>query len=185
MMDELQREREQGFDLEYLAEALPEMAELGDRYKTPGFGLAAQLFACTAKVVLDRLGPEEGEGVLKAAVEAFGLERGRRIAEKVKAAGKPLTFRNWLIYGDIDSTLNFSPEPAVDNGDLVVKVNACTFSKAAEQWGMGKYADIYCRYVDFAILKGYNPDIKLELDHHRATGRDYCVFRYIMKEGNK
>jgi predicted ArsR family transcriptional regulator len=184
-MDEVQREKEHGFDLEYLAEAVPEIAELGDRHKTPGFGLAAQLFACTAKVVLERLGPEEGEKVLKEAVEEFGLQRGRRIAERVKADGKPLTFRNWLIYGDIDTARNFSPEPAVDNNDLVVKVNNCTFSKAAEQWGLGEFADIYCRYVDYAILHGYNPDVKLEMDHHRATGNDHCVFRYIMKEANK
>ena len=181
-MDDLTREKEQGFDFDYLMDAVTQSIELGDRYKTPGFGLAAQLFAVLAREIVGRLGLKEAEPLIKKAVEAFGRERGRRIAERVQAAGRPLTFKNWLIYGDIDSGRNFAPQPEIVDGDLVVRANACTFYNAAREWGLEEYAHLYCKYVDYAILEGYNPDIIMSLEERQATGRDHCLFRYRMKQ---
>ena len=147
--------------------------------------MAAQLFSSVAKFVIERLGSEEGESLLKEAVEYFGKERGKKIAEKVKAEGKTLTFKNWLIYSDIDSIRNFRPNSSVDNGDFVVKTKNCTFYQAAKEWGLGEYSKIYCDNVDYKILEGYNPDIKLILKNRQATGKKRCVFRYVVKEDNK
>ena len=181
-MDDLTREKKEGFDFAYLGDVPQKKEEVGDQFMTPGFGLAAQLFSSTAKVIMDRLGPEEGEQVLKEAVERFGFERGRRIAERVKGEGLPLTFKNWLIYSDIDASENFQPLPDIQDTDLVVKVSNCTFYNAAQQWGLGEYAHIYCKYVDYKILEGYNPDVKMELQERQATCEDFCLFRYRMKE---
>jgi hypothetical protein len=184
-MDDIRKEKEEGFDFAYLGDVPAKKTEIGTTYQTPGFGLAAQLFSLTAKAVIDRLGDEQGTALLKEAVEEFGRERGRHIAERVKALGLPLSFKNWLIYSDIDSSANFEAIPAVEEGDLVVRVNNCTFYNAAREWGIERYAHIYCRNVDYAILAGYNPDIKLVLSERGSTGEDHCVFRYIMKEVNK
>jgi hypothetical protein len=184
-MDEISREKERGFDFEYLGDVPQRKQALGAQYQTPGFGFAAQLFCMTARGVIDKFGEEQGAAVLKAAVEQFGRERGRKIAERVKGLGMPLSFKNWLIYSDIDSSANFAALPAIQDGDLVVKVDNCTFFNAARSWNLEQYAQIYCRNVDYAILAGYNPDIKLVLTERSATGMDHCVFRYIMKEANK
>ena len=181
-MDEWQREQEQGLDWEYMIDALPRMEEVGDKYKTPGFGLAAQLFACTARGIIERLGAKEAEILLKKSIETFGFERGKRVAQRVRDQGLPLSLKNWLIYGDIDSDRNFKNEPDIVDGDLVVKVNECTFFQAAEEWGLGQYAHIYCKYVDYCILKGYNPEIVMTLEERQRTGKDYCLFRYKVKK---
>lgn len=183
-MDDLEREKEEGFSWEYLGDVPQKKEEAGDRYLTPGFGLAARLFSSVAQAVIDRLGPDDGEELLGEAVERFGEQRGAGIAAKVGAEGKPLTFKNWLIHTDIH-TSNFQNIPDLDEGDLVVKVSGCAFYDAAEQWGLGEYARIYCKYADHAILRGYNPDIKLVLETRQSSGRDHCVFRYTMKEANK
>jgi hypothetical protein len=182
-MDELKKEKEEGLDWEYLMEVPKKKDEVGDTYQTPGFGLAAQLFACVAKAAIEKLGPEEGEALLKEGIELFGRERGRHIAERVKAMDKPLTIKNWLIYTDIDSG-NFGATPKVDDSDLYIDVGSCAFYDAAAQWGMEEYACIYCKYADYAILGGYNPDIKLILEP-REPGGDHCSFRYVIKESNK
>lgn len=184
-MNDSDREKNVGFDFEYLMDIPREKETVGDKYQTPGFGIGGQLFATVAKSVLETLGNENGEKLLREAVENFGRERGKRIAERVKAAGKPLTFKNWLIYTDIDTNRNFLAEPSIEDGDLVAKVSHCTFYKSAAQWGLGKYVKIYCKYVDYAILDGYNPDIKLILKHRESSEQDFCTFRYIMKEANK
>ena len=56
-MDDLVREKEKGFDSEYLNDVLDKKVEVGDKYQTPGFGLAAQLFSTVAKHVIEKIGP--------------------------------------------------------------------------------------------------------------------------------
>ncbi len=183
-MDDIRREKEKGLSRWYLKDVLLRRRVIGDTYHTPGFGFAAQLFAVMSKLILARLGPEEGEALIKEAVEHYCHERGRRIADVVRGLGKPLTFKNWLIYTDIDGS-NFEARPSIDNHDLLAEVHRCTFMAAAEKWGLKEYAALYCKYADHAILNGYNPDITLELQSRHETGKDYCLFRYIMKDENK
>jgi len=180
-MNELQRERKKGLSIWYLKDVLLKRKLIGKRYQTPGFGLAAQLFATMCKVIIQRLGSAEGEALIKEAVESFGRERGKRIAEKVAAQGKPLSFKNWLIYTDIDGG-NFSAKPSIVDHNLLAHVKECSFYKAASEWGLGEYASIYCKYADYAILEGYNPDVKLMLETRHKNGKDHCLFCYSMKE---
>ena len=49
--------------------------------------IMARLFAYIAREVIDRFG-SEGEAAIRAAVGKFGEDRGRVIAENVRAAGK-------------------------------------------------------------------------------------------------
>jgi hypothetical protein len=183
-MNELEREKKKGLSFPYLLKVVFMRLAAGKKYQTPGFGLAGQLFATVAKEVINRLGPQEGEKLLRAAVEEFGRERGGRIAATVKGRGKPLSLRNWLIHTDI-SPDNFEAKPSFPGGDLVACVGNCTFMKAASQWGLAEYAKIYCKYADYAILGGYNPDVTLLLEDRHGTGRDFCRFQYIMKDENR
>ncbi|MBN1881553.1 MAG: L-2-amino-thiazoline-4-carboxylic acid hydrolase [Deltaproteobacteria bacterium] len=120
--------------------------------------------------------------MLKEAIERFGFKRGRRIAENVKGLGLPLTFKNRRICSDLDSSKNLQPIPDIQDDDLVVKVSHCTFYNAEKTWGLGEYAHIYCKYVDYKILEGYSQDVKMELFQRQTTGEDFCLFRYRMKE---
>jgi hypothetical protein len=183
-MDDLQREKKKGINLLYLAKGALMRLLVGKKHHTPGFGLAAQLFATMAKHIMEELGPEKGEALIKKAVEAFGRERGKRIAQTAKDLGKPLSLRNWLLYTDI-SPDNFTAKPRLPDGDLEAEVSSCNFYNAAEKWGLGEYAKLYCKYADYAILDGYNPDVKLVLEQRQKTGKDHCLFRYILKEANK
>ncbi len=181
-MNDLEREKKKGLSLPYLAGVIFARLRMRRRHQTPGFGLAAQLFSVMAKHVIASLGPAEGEKLIRAAVEEFGRERGRRIAGKVTAAGKPLSLRNWIIYTDI-APENFPVKTSFPDGDLVAQVGDCSFMSSARKWGLGEYAKLYCKYADHAILGGYNPDVTLKLDDRHSTGRDYCTFRYVMKKG--
>jgi hypothetical protein len=183
-MNDLEREKKKGLSIWYLKDVLIRRRLIGKKYQTPGFGLAAQLFATMCRTIIKKLGPDEGEALIREAVQAFGRERGRRIAQRVKALGKPLSIKNWLIYTDIDGG-NFPVKPYIDNNDLVAPVAECSFNRAAREWGLEEYSCLYCRDADYAILEGYNPDIKLILKQRHETGKDHCLFRYIIRESNK
>ncbi len=183
-MNDLEKEKKKGLSIGYLKDVIIRRLFIGKKYHTPGFGIAAQLFASMSREIIEKLGQEEGEAVIKKAVESFGKERGKRIAGRVKALGKPLSFKNWLIYTDIDGS-NFPVKPRIENNDLVAPVTECSFNHAASRWGLDEYSCLYCKYADYAILEGYNPDVKLVLEQRHQTGKDHCLFRYIMKEDNK
>ena len=180
-MKELEREKKKGFSLLYLVKAAIMRTLIGDRYQTPGFGLAGQLFASVAREVMETLGPREGEELLKRAVRSFGKERGKRIAGRVAAQGKQLSLRNWIIHTDIAPS-NFPAKVSFPDGRLEAKVENCAFMAAADRWGLREFAALYCKYADHAILDGYNPDVELTLKSRHETGNDFCVFRYRMKE---
>ncbi len=184
LMDDLKREKTKGLSRWYLKDVLLKRRIIGKAHHTPGFGFAALIFSVMSRLIMEKLGKAEGEELIARAVRTFGLERGKRIASVVAGLGKPLSFKNWLIYTDIESS-NFEASPSIDRDDLVAEVHNCSFMAAAKKWGLEDYASLYCKYADYAILEGYNPDIRLKLETRHETGRDYCLFRYIMKESNK
>ncbi len=184
-MDELEREKKEGLSWDYLADVPAKKDEIGDKYQIPGWGLGATLFSFAAKAVIDELGPEKGEALLKKAIEEFGRARGRRIAGIVKGLGKPLTFKNYLIYSDVDPR-NTHPQPVdIVNGDFIMKTGECVLWNTAGEFGLRDFSSFFCKYFDDGVLDGYNQDIKLTKAYRYQTGKDHCVFRWIMKESNK
>jgi hypothetical protein len=184
-MDELEKEKKEGLSWDYLAGVLTEQKEIGDKYKITGWGLGAALFSFAAKAVIEELGLEKGEALLKKAIEEFGRERGKRIAGIVKGLGKPLTLKNWFIYNDMYPQ-NTNPQPIdIVNGDYIMKTGECVLFNTTREFGLSDFSQFFCKYDDEAVFEGYNPDIKLLKDYRYQTGKDHCVFRYIIKESNK
>ena len=180
-MDEIKKEKEDGLDWEYLAEGLKEKEALKGEYYTPHAGLFGQMFSVFAKSVIDVVGKEKGEAIIMRAVEVFGEERGRRIAEKVRALDKPLSFKNFMAYTDLDSSMILEYAPKIEDGDLHLEINRCDFEQGASEWGLREYFKYYCMYVDVAILKGYNPELNLEIPKKLSDGDDICFFKYNIK----
>ena len=75
-MDELKKEQIDGIDWEIFGEALKERQEVGEQNITPLASHLGQLFAVTAEKIIQKLGPQEGEELLKEIIEKFAEERG-------------------------------------------------------------------------------------------------------------
>jgi hypothetical protein len=180
-MDEIQKERAEGISWEYLGEAMKKKAALEGKQLTPMPSLMGQMFAVFAKSVIDAMGKEQGEAVIKDAVQTFGRTRGKRIADRVKAQGLELTFANFLIYLDLDSSAALTFTPSLENGNMFLNISSCAFTEGAKALGLEEYFHYYCRWVDNAILEGYNPDLVLEIPQTLSDGADACIFRYLIK----
>jgi len=184
-MDELEKEKEEGVSWDYMADVPIKKEEIGDKYQIPGWGLGAILFSWVAKTVIEELGQEKGEILLKKAIEEFGRARGKRIAAIVKGLGKPLTFKNFLIYNDMDPR-NTNPQPVdIVDGDFIMKTGECVLWNTAGDFGLRDFSQFFCKYADDGVLEGYNPDIKLIKNYRYQTGKDHCVVRWVVKESNK
>jgi hypothetical protein len=180
-MNESEKERTDGLDWEYLGEVMKKKTALEGKQLTPMPSLMGQMFAVFAKTIIDAMGKDKGEAVIRDAVQTFGRTRGKRIAERVKSEGLELTFGNFLIYMDLDSSAALTFVPSLESGNMILNISRCAFTEGAKALGLEDYFHYYCRWVDNAILEGYNPDLVLEIPQTLSGGADACIFRYLIK----
>jgi hypothetical protein len=162
-------------------EVLKAQSEVGKKYKTHFFAMFSQLFCTITEEVINQFGDKGREAIAKAVVN-YGEERGRRIAEVVKSLGKELNIKNFFIYGDLDSSSIVKMKPKIVDGNPEIVIRDCVFCNACREWDKEDYGKIYCEYVDEAILKGYNPELILEIPSRMTMGDKKCHFRYIIKQ---
>lgn len=142
--------------------------------------LFCRLFANIAKEVVDKFG-EEGEKAIKDGVWAFGVERGRNIAERAKANGCEIDAYSYLSNYDMGRGDDFTADNTYGDNQVEQLFSQCGF---ADQWledGTERYGKLYCDVIDPAIAKGYSED--LECIHDRRIYEDgVCSFCFRMKK---
>ncbi len=123
-----------------------------------------------------------GEQGLDASVKGtilYGRERGLRMAMRCRADGKPLTPRNYLIYGEWVDDRKWSELSSGGLKPYVLNFNRCGWSDTWQKNGMEKYGAIYCTWIDQELVRGFNPDNSLRIDCTRPQGADKCSFGFI------
>lgn len=137
----------------------------------------ALLFAWLARAVLRRAGEERGEALIRRAVARYGEQRGRRMALRARMAGEPLTMAAFLAYGELiwpDDAGEF--DEAVRGPDLVERVSRCLWHGAWVENDLLPYGRFYCLEVDAALVRGFNPGLRLDVNGTLSNGAPCCEF---------
>jgi hypothetical protein len=123
--------------------------------------------------------PERGREIIRRAIRSFGLDRGKRIAERVKRQGLPLTIENLHRFYDMPIVSGWEPKGECRSDGYYSRTEACTFADVWQQLGYAEIGRLYCE-VDPAIREGYNPDIEYLSTSNILDGDPYCssVSRY-------
>ncbi|MFW9785566.1 MAG: L-2-amino-thiazoline-4-carboxylic acid hydrolase, partial [Candidatus Heimdallarchaeota archaeon] len=87
-----------------------------------------------------------------------------------------------LIYNTFDSQQTAKYKTNIVDGNVEVVIRSCVFCDGCKDWDKQEFGKIYCEYIDTAILKGYNPNIKFQLESSLTHGDKSCIQRYIIKE---
>ncbi len=143
-------------------------------------GHHALLFGWIAREVIERLGEERGEEVLKKAVWKYGEQRGRRMALRIKADGRAPNMVNYRAYGEWEAGKGeMEIKVVARKPHLHVQVFKCCWTTAWEENGLSQYARCYCPTADEAIVHGFNPDLTIDIPGNRANGDSCCdlIFR--------
>ncbi|MFX0017451.1 MAG: L-2-amino-thiazoline-4-carboxylic acid hydrolase [Promethearchaeota archaeon] len=171
----------EGFTNDDLMEVLKGQTEVGSKYKSHFFAMFAQLFCTIAEVIISEFA-EKGREAMVNAVKKYGEERGRRIAEIVKSQDKELNLKNFFIYGDLDAKNTLKYTPKIVDGNIEIVGRDCVFCNGCREWDKVEYGQIYCEYIDISILKGYNPNLRIEVPSTLTKENRRCILRYIVKE---
>ena len=138
----------------------------------------ANLFALIYKAAVDFYG-EKGALAADEGTKLYGQQRGGRMAQRAVKDGQPLTMENYLLYGEwVDK--NGHSKNAVAATEPVYCTNGivCGWCEAWKAAGLLEYGKNYCTYVDKNFVKGFNPQLKLDIDSVLSQGGDVCAFRW-------
>ena len=139
----------------------------------------AVLYALIAREVISALGPERGEPLVLRATTHYGEGRGRRMARRARADGTPLSMAAYLRYGEwSDPNEEAVQESAVEDSDLRVSVRGCPWHLAWQAHDLLDYGKLYCRVIDEALVRGFNPDLRLNVESTAPNGAESCRFSF-------
>jgi hypothetical protein len=145
--------------------------------KVTMFDIFAKMFGFVAREVVGTFGPE-GRAALIRAVESFGLERGRGIAERARLRGLPNTPENYLSSYDMDRSDEFECFDGPGEGGVEQIFTGCPLARRFEAEGLKEFGLIYCQTIDPALARGFNERMECVHDEHFFThGRCRFVFR--------
>ena len=137
----------------------------------------ALLFAWLSKAAIERAGEVRGEEAVRKAVRKYARERGGRMAMRAEAAGDALSMTNFMAYGEWQASPGESEQTVVqEEGQVRTAVHRCPWSVAWEREGLIPYGRFYCLEIDTSLLKGFDPDLKLDVLCTQTNDGEDCVF---------
>jgi hypothetical protein len=140
----------------------------------------ALLFGWIARAVIEAIGEQNGEVIIRKAVQQYGNQRGRRMALRAKSNRHPLNMANYIAYSEwISSPGSQHEKEMVEKApDAKVHIHKCPWYAAWKENGLLPFARIYCQEIDQALVYGFNPDLKLDVNGTLTNGADRCEFVY-------
>lgn len=138
----------------------------------------AVLFSTIVENTIENLG-EQADETLKEAVEYYGNQRGSRMAQRTEFDGEELNLKNYIIYGEWaarEGEMDISFPELSPEVNMVAK--KCPWYNSWAERDLLKEGAYYCRYIDPALAKGYNPELVLDTVTNRTEGAEKCDFYF-------
>jgi hypothetical protein len=115
-------------------------------------------------------------GLLGTAIERIAQEQGARLAEV--AGGRSLQlFARALEMWKRDDALRIEMLEQTENR-LFFNVVRCRYAELYRRLGMAELGSLLSCNRDFALIKGFNPDVVLTRTQTIMDGARYCDFRF-------
>lgn len=125
---------------------------------------------------------EAGKRAFIQAAQTYGEQRGKRMAMRAIADGRPLGLLEYFAYGEYPSTDEFfQVDMWGEPGVVHEKVTRCPWADIFAQRGLKDCGDLYCREIDRAIVRGFNPELELETASTQHYGS--CCRFYFRQPG--
>jgi len=138
----------------------------------------AMTFAWLAQETIHRFGAD-GEKTILEGIRRYGERRGGRMAARARADGRPNDVSGYLLYGELRFGETDNEFQVVQKTPyLEVHTKQCAWHSTWSKRGMLEYGRLYCQEIDCAIIRGFNPGFRFEVDGTLTNGAPYCRFLY-------
>lgn len=114
---------------------------------------------------------------MRKAVRRYGEQRGRRMALRAQRDRQALNFATYLRYGEWRSVSHESmSERATEGANLINRVRVCPWNNAWLDASLPRFGRLYCQEIDLALVRGFNPELRLEVNQTLSNGGAFCEF---------
>ena len=134
----------------------------------------AMMLSYLAKTIMESLGNEKGEAILRKGLREFGKARGRGIRENLDSLGLKPTVENFGKYYDFPMFAGFKVTREIIGDGRHSMISFCplgNFWKETEDKQIGL---IYCDEVDDGIREGFDPNLKHKNLKNPMRGDPIC-----------
>jgi hypothetical protein len=139
----------------------------------------ALLFGWLANAVVERVGEQRGEAVIRQAVRKYGEQRGRRMALRAAANGHALSMAAYFGYAEYRVSPGAIPLKIVERSpNAKGRIPTCPWYVTWKEHGLLSVGRLYCLEVDQALVRGFNPELKLVVNATLTEGAAECEFVY-------
>jgi hypothetical protein len=137
----------------------------------------AILFAEMAKAVCEQAGDSRGRDVIRTAVRRYGEERGQRMAARAQANGHALDMIDYFVYSEFKTSPGSMSQTltACDQGIALLNTK-CPWYTAWNEKGLMDWGCLYCQEIDSAVVRGFNPELRIDVRGTRSNGDAACDF---------
>jgi hypothetical protein len=139
----------------------------------------AMLFAWIARAIIERVGDQRGEAIIRKATRQYGEERGRRMALRAQANKHILSMTNYFGYadykivGEIDLKITKHDPHA-----MAFCIPKCPWHTAWKENNLLSFGRLYCLEIDPALVHGFNPELRVDVNATLPNGAAQCEFVY-------
>jgi hypothetical protein len=141
--------------------------------------MQAMLIAWIVKAAIGKAGKEKAEPAIKKAVIRYGEQRGKRMAMRATANQHPLTMFSYVLYGEWKvGEGEMIILPTQDGPNLRSKIPKCNWYTAWSANGLVEFGKYFCQSIDKAVVHGFNPQLKLEINAIKPDGSQECDFLF-------
>lgn len=137
----------------------------------------ALLFAFLARALLENE-PGDGMRFLEQWVKSYGRERGGRSARRCLNDGHTLSVKNYFVYSEWNDERGWNRSQIISLAPYQHYTTECGWHKSWQKHKLLEYGALYCRWVDEALVEGFNPDLQIEVGGSLASGAAQCSFTW-------
>ncbi len=133
--------------------------------------IMAKLYKYMSDEVINAVGKDQGEKIVRKAVWKFGKERGKNIRNKVLDNNLDLTLENMIKYYDMPLNNAWEAEVELKADMFKEVVSYCPFAQEWIESNSEELGYIYCEQ-DIALMKAYNENIDFNRNENIMDGTD-------------
>jgi len=136
----------------------------------------ARILTPVVEAMAAQFGREAVAAVLRDAIVRIAEQQGRQLAQLMGGNGLA-EFKASLQFWIRDNALEIEVLEQTESC-LSFNVRRCRYAELYSQLGMSAMGGTLSCARDFALIKGFNPDIHLERTQTIMAGAPFCDFRY-------
>ncbi len=137
----------------------------------------ALFFSSVAKSVIRGAGEERDGMLIRKAVRKYGRQRGKRMALRARQNGHGLTVDNYFAYGEWKVPKNdMDFKLSERNPHARLNVFKCPWYVVWKENNLLDYGQYFCREIDAALVRGFNPDLEIQVNSTLTHDGKPCDF---------